>query len=335
MLCPSSSCHLCVSHACPYHSYCSLRLQGRSLGYRSLPGIITPPIPTPGDPEMEDEDLFLPLVIVWSPYLTYPTLFPPGSLQCPSCGCALQHSYWNDGSSSTSQPRLLHDIHNVALLVSATYICENRHRVLAHDECILKCFTAQRMIPFVLLFRTGFTLEFIDTCMALVTRGLNFYNIESFITEKRWETFARQQDMLTLHKTMTGQNAQTSDFLTSQYYKIPSNDLISKCFLARFLQDEQVYLKEMMAVPTGETISFDHTFKVAANIGFYREDGKWIYQYDSLFIVMNGNGQVITWQLTKGTAFSQVATLLKDLKERSPMIRTVYIEFVGGTVVQV
>lgn len=54
-------------------------------------------------------------------------------------------------------------------------------------------------------------------------------------------------------------------------------------FLARFLQDKQVYLKEMMAVPTGETISFDHTFKVAANIGFHREDGKWIYQYDSLF----------------------------------------------------
>lgn len=204
----------------------SLLLQGRRLS-----GIIAPPIPTPGDPEMQDEDLFLPLVIVWSPYLTYPTLF---SHKCPSCGCALQHSYWNDGSSSTSQPRLLHDIHNVALLVSATYICENKHRLLAHDECILKCFTAQRMIPFVLLFRTGFTLEFIDTCMSLVTHGLNFYNIESFITERRWETFARQQDMLTLHKTMTGHNTQTSDFWTSQYCKSPSNDLISKCFWQGF-----------------------------------------------------------------------------------------------------
>ena len=76
-----------------------------------------------------------------------------------------------------------------------------------------------------------------------------------------------------------------------------------------------------MAIPSSETISFDHTFKVAANIGFHREDGK----YDSLYIVMNGKGQILTWQLTKRTAFSQVETLLKDLKERSQMIRTVYM----------
>lgn len=291
-----------------------------------MSGVIAPPIPTPGDPEMQDEDLFLPLVILWSPYLTYPTLFPPSSIKSPSCGCATQHSYWNDGSSSTTQPRLLHDIHNVALLVSATYICENRHRLLAHDESILKCFTTQCMIPFVLFARAGFTLEFVNTCMALVTHGLNFYNIESFIIERRWEAFARQQDMLTLHKTVTGQSVVANDFWISQYSKSPSNDLISKCFLARFVEDEKVYIREMMAIPTGETISFDHTFKVAANIGFNREDGRWVHQYDSLFIVMNGNGQVVTWQLTKGTAFSQVEALLKDLKERSPMIQTVYID---------
>ena len=34
----------------------------------------------------------------------------------------------------------------------------------------------------------------------------------------------------------------------------------------------------------------------------------------------------MTWQLTKGTAFSQVGTLLKDLKERSNSIQTVYID---------
>ena len=79
-------------------------------------------------------------------------------------------------------------------------------------------------------------------------------------------------------------------------------------------------------IPAGESIAFDHTFKVAANIGFFRQDGKWIPQYDSLFIVMNSNGQILTWQLTKGTAFCHIEILLKDLKERSPTIKTVYID---------
>ena len=100
----------------------------------------------------------------------------------------------------------------------------------------------------------------------------------------------------------------------------------TKCFLCGFLQDEHLYLKEMTTIPTGKSIRFDHTFKVAANIGFFREDGRWVPQYDSLFMVMNAHGQVVTWQLTKGTLFRQIGTLLKDLKERSPMIETACID---------
>ena len=73
------------------------------------------------------------------------------------------------------------------------------------------------------------------------------------------------------------------------------------------------------------SISFDHTFKVAANTGYCREDGAWVPQYDRLFIVINNVGKVLTRQLTKGTAFSQIGTL-PDLKERSPNIKTVYID---------
>ena len=148
------------------------------------------------------------------------------------------------------------------------------------------------MIPFILLLHTGFTTEFVSMFTALCSHGLNFHNIESFVMERRWERFAREQDILTQHKIITGQSVQESDFWTSPLSKSPSNDLLAKCFLAKFLQDEQLYLKEMTAIPTGDSISFDHTFKVAANIGFLREDGKWIHQYDSLFIVMNGEGQI-------------------------------------------
>ena len=50
---------------------------------------------------------------------------------------------------------------------------------------------------------------------------------------------------------------------------------------------------------------------MAGIASFLREDGKWIQQYDSLFIVMNGEGQIVTWQVTKGTTFSQGWNLTK------------------------
>ena len=52
----------------------------------------------------------------------------------------------------------------------------------------------------------------------------------------------------------------------------------------------------------------------------------WVPQYDSLFIVINQEGKVLTWQLTKGTCFSQIGTLLTDLKERGSSLKRVYID---------
>ena len=63
------------------------------------------------------------------------------------------------------------------------------------------------------------------------------------------------------------------------------------------------------------SLSADHTFKVSSNIGFWC-DGKWIQLYDSLFIVMNEIGVVLSWKLSKGTGFHNVQDLLISLKER-------------------
>ena len=97
--------------------------------------------------------------------------------------------------------------------------------------------------------------------------------------------------------------------------KSPSNDVLSKCLMARFLQQEELYRREMTSIPIGESISFDHTFNVATNIGYLREDGRWMQEYDSLFIVLNGEGQVLIWQLTKGTSLDITKNLLQDLVE--------------------
>ena len=108
--------------------------------------IITPPHPQLGDAPYED--YFLPSVFIWDPYTAYPSLFPSGS---SSCGGSTRFQYWNDGSSSSTQPRVLHDMHNIVLLVSAVYMCDNGHKLLAHDASVLKRFPTHRVIPFVLL----------------------------------------------------------------------------------------------------------------------------------------------------------------------------------------
>ena len=54
------------------------------------------------------------------------------------------------------------------------------------------------------------------------------------------------------------------------------------------------------------TIWYNHTFKVAANIGLLgHSDKKWEKQYDSMFCILNGK-----------TAFNNVKGLLKNLKGR-------------------
>ena len=42
-----------------------------------------------------------------------------------------------------------------------------------------------------------------------------------------------------------------------------------------------------------------------------REDGKWIHQYDSIFMGASCEGQIVMWQLMKGTTFSQGWNLTK------------------------
>ncbi len=67
----------------------------------------------------------------------------------------------------------------------------------------------------------------------------------------------------------------------------------------------------MISILSDRWISIDHTFKVASNIGYFRSDHMWVTQYNSVFIVMNELGQVLSWQPTKGETSSEVKQLLK------------------------
>ena len=67
-------------------------------------------------------------------------------------------------------------------------------------------------------------------------------------------------------------------------------------------------------VNTLEKFSFDCTFKISKHVGVTRkDDGKFIRQFENVFLALNENGEVMTWAFTKSTSFSEI---LKDLKCR-------------------
>ena len=69
-------------------------------------------------------------------------------------------------------------------------------------------------------------------------------------------------------------------------------------FLHNFAESRHLYFQEMTSLHTVNYLSIEHTFKVAANIGYLRPDERWITQYNSLLIVLKNIGQVIAQQFT-------------------------------------
>ena len=92
---------------------------------------------------------------------------------------------------------------------------------------------------------------------------------------------------------ITGKSHGTCNLWESAFSQTPSDFILRKCFLAVFLKNEQLYLRELHSIQTGFSISFYHTFKFAANIGYFREDGKRVAQYDSLFLVIVNGTPVV------------------------------------------
>ena len=267
-------------------------------------------------------DLILPRVIIWDPLTQLPVLN-----RCPAEGCEknLALSVWTIGESKATQPRVLHDTHSMVLLVSAVYKCgNNEHTVFATDPRLIKNIKSFQL-PFTLLHRTGFTRTFIHCVISLAKEGMPMQAIVRHIQSLREQFAAELLLRLTTHFSMSsGQVITQSDTLllaksnlvTLISRPIPSNDLITRCVIINFLENEHFYKLEMLKVEVKHCLRLDHTFKVALNIGFLRSDGKWITQYGSVFLVLNDEGQVLTWQLTNSTSFDEVMPLLTALKKR-------------------
>jgi hypothetical protein len=301
---------------------------------QQLSGVIHPPnsIHTEGIPC--PEAFLLPAVILWNPMLSHSNALPTTGLSCLKCKRPCRMAYWNDGSSEHTQPRLIHDVEDAVLLVSAVYLCDEGHKTLAHNPTVLDMLPSKLIVPFILVHKTGFTLNFVNLCVSLCQSGMNFHSLEGVIGHRRWEYFESRKKLyqcsIQLSLVDDSNGHPFPSFLDYHKKYLPSDDTISQCFLKKFLEEENAYISEIQSLSPGESLSFDHTFKLASNIGYIRSDKKWVCQYDSAFLVCNENGKIVSWQFTKGTSFQNVRTLLENIVKRCHThgctVKTVYVD---------
>ena len=75
--------------------------------------------------------------------------------------------------------------------------------------------------------------------------------------------------------------------------------------LKQFQITKDLYECDMNKRSVAKVLSCDHTFKTSKQVGVTQEDGgKFVYQHQNVFLEVNENGEVLTWQFTKSTASS-------------------------------
>ncbi len=254
--------------------------------------------------------------MLWNPLLQ----FGPVTCLYDECSSVLHTTSWKCGQTGSLQPRLIHELDYVVLLVSAVWSCDNNHYISSTDPRIIDLVHKKYGFqPFILLHKTGFTTSFVLTVIELIKEGITFNGMEHIVRQKRQQHVASVSEMVLKNsacKYITHISVLASEAINLLQYPLPSDDVFHKCFIVHFLKYQHAYNAYMSSVPIKNVISVDHTFKVPSNIGYCRPDKKWVKLYTSVFICMNGIGQIVGWQFTATTSIDEVHALLMHIKSR-------------------
>lgn len=137
----------------------------------------------------------------------------------------------------------------------------------------------------------------------------------------RYEDFYRNSRKRTITSLYLIKNLENSDINMPKSsaelnWSFAGKKLISSAIVSNFPREEKIY-RQLFSSLSAEWISCDHTYKSVANIRYYRpSDGKWIYKYKTIFIIMNEKGQPIQWKFTKTKKFDEVSDTFSQLSER-------------------
>ena len=105
---------------------------------------------------------------------------------------------------------------------------------------------------------------------------MNFHSLEKAVAQKRWQYYEEINTEYANNIDVVAQDHFQIAPLTEEYANyLPSDDSLCQC---SFLNNK--YRSHLQSTVVGDSLSIDHTYKVASNIGYFRSDRKWISQYD-------------------------------------------------------
>lgn len=112
---------------------------------------------------------------------------------------------------------------------------------------------------------------------------------------------------------------------------LPSDDVISQCFVSKFLEDESTYKSKIQAVETGESLSFDHTFKQLPILDICMMTGNGCASMTQLFLYSTRTVRQCHGNSLKALGLRMLDNYLKRfLRETKPMqqctIGTIYVD---------
>ena len=160
------------------------------------------------------------------------------------CDQILKPRSWKDGRDwKHDNPRQLADLESTVLLVSRVYTCKNDHRIVGHDPHILKEFTKEELIPFVLLHKNGITRRLYRLITVQTASGMTYMEVESLL-KQIWHSYHTEMGIRALAMIRTT-SADIPTLNTSNKPKVsplhPNRKLIRQCFVHDYLNKEKLY----------------------------------------------------------------------------------------------
>ena len=160
--------------------------------------------------------------------------------------------------------------------------------------------------PFKLFYRSACSQNLLDYVIVHIGRGHNFLELAEDIASLNFRAFIHHSSHL----------FDESDYYSNILYTSPSNDQLMYMFLAYFDNTKSIFENELALTPCS-ILTYDHTFKVSKHIGVIcTGDKTFVSQSQNLFFGLNEHGQVVSWHLTKTTAFEQLEKLLAEFKSK-------------------
>ena len=267
----------------------------------------------------------LPKIFLWSPQEQYPAVC---MLKCPMHkDVSLKPWKWTNclGESNSRRPRLIHDLFGNILLIQRIYLCsQNRktHKIYGSSPDLLKMLpeSIRELFPIQLFQRSGCSKRLLLYIKNQIIQGVNFLKISEGIAALNHEEFMRQGE---IHNAairdglIDGETYDELEFYANDLFPFPSSDQTTNLFLDNFKTYKNFYVNKMQNI-SATRISCDHTFKISRNIGVVSEGekSKFVTLFKNVFIVLNEDGEIVDWRLTKSTAFNEISDILTSLKER-------------------